>query len=398
MARLTAALLPLALLAAVPGGMPHARAEDAAATAPQAQKPPAVTVVSAAKREITSTVIVTGTLVAREEVQVTADVDGLKVETLLADEGDTVAEGDVLARLATDSLAIALAQNESQLASSDAAIAQAESQIVEAEAAAKQAASQLERSRTLAGKGVTSRDVLDQRIAAADQANARLAVSRQAVAAAQAGRAVVAAQRRELELRLSKTEVKAPKGGLVLARTAKVGAIVSGASGPLFRIAENGEIELDAEVSETVLARITAGQAADVQPAGTDAPIHGTVRLVSPEVNATTRLGRVRIALPKATTLRVGAFARGTVELARRTGVALPVAAVLTSGDAPVVQVVRNGKVETRPVETGLSGGGYVEIVKGLSEGEMVVARSGTFLRDGDAVEAVAPKAEGAKG
>lgn len=398
MARLTAALLPLALLAAVTGGMPPAHAEDAAATAPQAQKPPAVTVVTAGKREITSSVIVTGTLVAREEVQVTADVDGLKVETLLADEGDTVAEGAVLARLATDSLAIALAQNESQLASSDAAIAQAESQIAEAEAAAKQAASQLERSRTLAGKGVTSRDVLDQRIAAADQANARLAVSRQAVTAAKAGRAVVAAQRRELELRLSKTEVRAPKGGLVLARTAKVGAIVSGASGPLFRIAENGEIELDAEVSETVLARITEGQAADVQPAGADAPIHGTVRLVSPEVNATTRLGRVRIALPKATALRVGAFARGTVELARRTGVALPVAAVLTSGDTPVVQVVKNGKVETRPVETGLSGGGYVEIVTGLAEGEQVVARSGTFLRDGDAVEAVTPKAEGAKG
>ncbi len=183
----------------------------------------------------------------------------------------------------------------------------------------------------------------------------------------------------------------------MLARTAKVGAIVSAASGALFRIAENGEIELEAAVSETTLARIRSGQTVDVLPAGAVEPVRGTVRLVSPEVDAATRLGKVRIALPPSETLRSGAFARGTVELARSNGLALPVSAVLTSGDAPVVQVVKNGKVETRTVETGLSGGGFVEIRKGLAAGEEVVARSGTFLRDGDAVAPVQAKVEGAK-
>ncbi len=403
MPRLTASRIALALLLALPTGA--ALAEDApaapsgtAAPAAQSQRPPVVSVVAATKREIVSSVIVTGTLVAREEVQVAADVDGLKVEEIFADEGDTVAAGAVLARLATDSLAISLAQNESQLASADAAIAQAKGQIVEAKAAAVQARSQLDRSRALTGKGVTSQDVLDQRIAAADQANARLAVAEQALAAAEASKAVVEAQRREWQLKLAKAEVKAPKGGLVLSRAAKVGAIVSGASGALFRLAENGDVELEAAVSETTLVRIRPGQAVDVLPAGATEQVRGTVRLVSPEVDVATRLGKVRIALPKAESLRVGAFARGTVEIDRSSGLALPASAVLTSGDAPAVQVARDGKIETRTVETGLSGGGYVEIVRGLAEGEQVVARSGTFLRDGDAVEAVVAKVEGAKG
>lgn len=394
MSRVTA----LALLAAVALAPLPAFAEEAAPAAAEAARPPAVTVVAAARRPVAATVIVTGTLKPREEVEVTADVDGLKVEEILADAGDTVKAGAVLARLSTDSLEISLAQNASQIASADAAIAQAKGQIVEAEANAKQAASQLERARTLAGKGVSSQDVLDQRVAAADAAEARLAVARQALAAAEAAKAVTEAQRREWELKLSKATVEAPAGGLVLSRSARLGAVVSAQSGALFRIAEDGEIELAADVPETVLARLTAGQGVDVLPAGARAPVHGTIRLVSPEVDATTRLGTVRVALPAAAGLKAGAFARGTVELARSNGVALPVTAVLTSGDAPVVQVVKDGKVETRTVETGISGDGWVEIKSGLAEGEMVVARSGTFLRDGDAVTPVASADEGAKG
>ena len=114
------------------------------------------------------------------------------------------------------------------------------------------------------------------------------------------------------------------------------------------------------------------------------------MRLVSPEVDKATRLGRVRIFLGDNPGLRVGAFARGTIETANGHGLAVPASAILYGPDGATVQVVRDSRVETRRIKTGLAGGALVEVTKGLSEGDLVVARSGTFLRDGDAVRPVA--------
>jgi HlyD family secretion protein len=111
--------------------------------------------------------------------------------------------------------------------------------------------------------------------------------------------------------------------------------------------------------------------------------------VVLPEVERATRLGKVRIALPKNADVRIGSFARGTVELARHTGVAVPLASLVYAAGGPRVQVVLDGKVETRPVRPGLSADGFVEILEGLRNGEEVVARAGSFLRDGDTVRPV---------
>jgi HlyD family secretion protein len=158
MNRLRHSLLILALMA----GVTSAAAEEAAAPA-SANAAPAVTVVAVTKRVISETSVVTGTLKAREEIFVTAGVDGLKIEKLLADAGDTVAAGAVLAVLSTDTLDIQLSQNASQLARADAAVAQARAQITQAEASATQAKSALDRATALKAKGVIAQDVLDQR-------------------------------------------------------------------------------------------------------------------------------------------------------------------------------------------------------------------------------------------
>ena len=84
--------------------------------------------------------------------------------------------------------------------------------------------------------------------------------------------------------------------------------------------------------------------------------------------------------------LRVGAFARGTIETGSSHGLAVPASAILYGPDGPSVQVVRDHRVETRRIKTGLAAGALAEVREGLREGELVVARSGTFLRDGDAV------------
>jgi len=110
---------------------------------------------------------------------------------------------------------------------------------------------------------------------------------------------------------------------------------------------------------------------------------------VSPEVDKSTRLGRVRIFLGDNPGLRVGSFARGIIATSNGNGLAVPASAVLYGPDGPTVQVVRANRVETRRIKTGLASGAMVEIREGLEDGDLVVARSGTFLRDGDAVRPV---------
>jgi HlyD family secretion protein len=388
-----------AILLALAGPLSGAGAAFADETAPPAlgASPPAISVVRAEVRSIAESIAVTGTMVPREEVQVGVDIEGMKIDELLVDAGDVVVAGQVMARLSTDTLDVQLAQNDSQLARADAAIAQAESQITEATATLTEADAALERTRTLADKGIVSQDVLEQRVSAAGSARARLSMAEQGLIVSRADKALVGAQRREIELRRSKTEIRAPATGLVLERTAKVGAVASPQSGALFRIAREGLVELDAEVIETDLQRVEPGQIVTVRRNGGD-PLTGTVRLVSPEVNATTRLGHVRIAFSGEMPLRVGSFTRGSIEVARRDGVTVPVAAVVTSGDTASVQVVRDARVETRAVKTGLSSGGVMEIVEGLEAGDVVVARAGTFLRDGDAITPIAPDDQETKG
>lgn len=379
-------LLLLAALSALPlpGGIAGA-AENAVPVA--APPPPSVSVIAAVTREVVSKVAVTGTLVPRETVVVGSDVDGLRIEALLADEGDTVKAGAVLARLSTDMIEIALARSESQIARSDAAIAQAESQIAEAESTTIEANAALARSKPLQEKGFVGQDVLDQRVSAAAAAKARLANAGEGVAVAKADKALMMAERRELILRRSKAEIRAPAGGLVLSRSARLGAVVSSAGSGLFEIARDGLIELDAEVGETLLNSLAAGQKVGVSlTGGGGETIEGKIRLVSPMVDQTTRLGHIRVALPPSTRLRAGTFARGTVEVARSRGVVVPQTAVVADADKAVVQVVRNGVVESRTVTLGISTGSEVEVTKGLSDGESVVALAGTFVRDGDAV------------
>jgi len=350
-------------------------------------KPPSVTVVAATMGPIAETAVLTGTLVPREEVLVSPQIEGLALTEILAEEGDTVTAGQVLARLSRDVLDATLAQNAAQIARADAAVAQAHSSIAEAQANRTQVDLALARTRDLLSGGNASREVFEQRQAAAQTAAARLDLSGNALRAAEADRALADAQRRELLVRLARTELRAPVAGVVSRRTARLGAVVMGAGEPLFRIIQDGAIELEADVPETSLAKLRPGQTARIDTVG--GPRTGRVRLVSPEVNRTTRLGRVRVAVDGDGPLVIGSFARAGVEVAKREGVLAPLSAVLFQPDGAVVQVVQDGVVETRRVQVGLRTGSLAEIQDGLRVGEAVVAVSGTFIRGGDRVTPV---------
>lgn len=369
-----------------------AKRNEMASKAIQEPPAPAVSVVEALPADFVETVLVTGSFVPREEILVAPEVDGLRVMELKAEEGDHVKKGDLLAILVTEQLEAQLAANEAAHNSAVASIERARSAIVEMEARVAEAKAQLERARPLVQSKYLSESVFDQRQLAFKTAEAQLVSAKGSLAQAEAEKGQIEAQRRELVWRRGRAEVRAPADGIISKRAGRIGGIATASTltggDTMFRIIQNGEIELDAEVTETHLWKIKPGQPARVTaPGGIE--ITGTVRLVSPEVDKATRLGRVRIFLGRNPALKVGSFGRGTVETGRGRTLAVPLSAVLYNADGASIQVVTNGKVETRQVKTGLETNGLIAIESGLAEGDDVVAKAGTFLRNGDAVRPV---------
>jgi HlyD family secretion protein len=358
---------------------------QAAADQPRMIEPPAVTVVPATKREFVDRLFVSGTLVAREEAQVAARIDGLAIVELDAEDGDRVKEGQVLARLDRTQLDALMAQNDAATKRADAAIDQAGSLIAQSQAQVQFANADFDRAHKLEA-GVMAASTIEQREMAMKTAQAQLAAARFALGLAEADRKSRDAERQELTVRIGRTEVKAPVAGIVSRRSAKLGASASTSGEPLFRIIEDGAVDLEADVPEQTLARLAVGMPAELKLPGVEAPVSGRVRLVNQEVDKASRTGKVRIALGDVSRAHIGAFASGSVELARREGVGVPATALERDGDAARLDVVRDEKVETRQVKPGIADGDWVEIQAGVTEGESVITRAAAFLRSGDRV------------
>lgn len=369
-------------------GLSAASARDEAAAALKPLPAPAVSVVEATRRETVETVTVTGTLVPRDEILVTPEIDGYRVTEVLVEEGARVTKGQVLARLARDLIDRQIAQQDAVVAKAEAAVPQSQSSIEQAEAAATEARLSLDRAKTLISTGNTTAVVMETRTSALRQAEGRLAFARNGLAMARADLAQARAVRDELSLRLARTEIRAPVDGIVSRRTARVGLAASAASEPLFRLIARGEIELEGEIVETKLPLLREGAPAWID-LGESGRVAGRVRAVYPEVDKATRLGKVRVRLDPDPRLRIGTFARGGVELGRSRGVSVPQASVLYGGGRRSVLVVAGDRVEDRTVRTGIADEDTIEIRAGLNEGERVVARAGSFLRDGDRVRPV---------
>jgi HlyD family secretion protein len=366
----------------------------AAVDAPREIEPPAVTVAPAVKREFVDRLFVSGTLVAREEAQVAARIDGLSIVEIDAEDGDRVSEGQVLARLDRTQLDALLAQNDAAIARADAAIEQSRSLISQFEIQASFASDDFDRARKL-GSGIMSTSSVEQRETALKTAKAQLAAAKNALSVSQADRMSRDAERRELLVRIARTEVKAPVSGLVSRRSAKLGATASSVGEPLFRIIADGAIDLEADVPEQSLERLAVGMPAKLRLPGAAGDVDGAVRLVNHEVDKSSRTGKVRIALKDVSRARLGAFASGEVDLARREGVGAPSTALRRDGDGARLLVVRDGRVEERRVTPGIVEGDAVEIRDGVSAGESIVARAAAFLRPGDRVRPMTEPAGG---
>jgi HlyD family secretion protein len=182
--------------------------------------------------------------------------------------------------------------------------------------------------------------------------------------------------------------VQAPVAGLISASTATIGAMASGKGEALFSIIARSEYDLVGLVPSADIAKLVVNQPASVTIVGANT-IEGKIRRIAPTIEPNSQLGQVFIGLSANQRLLVNSSGRALIRTGQSCGVAVPLAAVLYTPAGTVVQLVRRNRVETKGVEVGLSSGGQVEIKGGVSEGDVVVARAGALLREGDPVRPV---------
>ncbi|MFT4089368.1 MAG: efflux RND transporter periplasmic adaptor subunit [Asticcacaulis sp.] len=298
-----------------------------------------------------------GTVSAWQEAPVGAEVGGLTATAVLADEGQYVTKGQPLLKMNDAVL-------QAQLRQADAGVQSARAQAVEAERA-------FQRAKELFDKGFYARAALDQREASMKTAQAQVATAE--------------AARSEVATRLSQATVRAPISGLITSRTAVAGQIVNPGE-ELFRIVRDNRIEMNLEVVETALSRLSAGQSAEVVGENGET-VTGTIRVVTPVVDPQTRLGYARISIPADKGLKPGMFARASITVGNHEAVVVPQKAIIYQQNQPVVFIVGpQNKVAVRKLVTDGLMGDQIIISDGLKVGEKVVTAGAGFLSDGDTV------------
>lgn len=369
-------------------------AEEPAATSAQPADTnlPAIRVTEAVERTLVDRIIVTGTIQAVEEVYVQPQVEGLRIEDLKADVGDTVKAGDVLATLASDALVLQKSQLLANRAKVEAVTAQLQAQVLEAEANEAEAIRQAERAERLVKSKAVAVGEAERLRATATASTARVNSAKQAIAANNADIKVIDAQIDDVDLRLARTDVKTTVNGVVSVRNAKIGAIAAGAGNPLFTVIRDNAIELNADVSEGDLLKLKPGQVVHMTVAGTSTRVEGKVRTIEPVINATTRLGTVKISIDDPDIARIGMYASAEVIVSERKVLSLPLTAVTAEDGNMVVRRVIDGVVTLTKVKTGVQDGDFVEIAEGLKARDIVVEKAGAYVRNGDKVAPVFQK------
>ncbi|KSV74957.1 hypothetical protein N182_26695 [Sinorhizobium sp. GL2] len=370
------------------GSLSFARAEEAAQPKP-APSLPSIVVTTAVDQSISDRVVATGTIQAVEQVYVAPMVDGLSIRTLNVDVGDTVEAGSVLVVLNDDALRLQKSELEASLAKAEAGLAQLSAQLSETKANNDEAKRVSDRAAELSKNGTVSTAEADRVRALAIATHARVLSAEQAVAVASADIKVAEAQIDDIDLRLARTEVKAPVAGVISAKNAKVGAIATGNSDPLFAMIRDGAIEMKADVAEADIIKLAVGQPAIVTLAGGNTKVEGKIRLIAPTVDPVSRLGTVFISLMDTEKARAGMYASALITAEQKQTVVLPQTAVTNENGRTIVRKVENGVIRILPVKTGISDGKFIEVLEGLKAGEEVVARAGAYVRDGDRINPV---------
>lgn len=309
-----------------------------------------VEVVVAARRGITSSYATTAALEARGEAQVVAKTSGVLLE-LLAEEGDRVKAGQVLARLDPDRPRLELQRAQAMLAK-------------------------------LESEYQRAKELYERKLLAAD-AHERL-------------RFDLDTQRAAFEmakLELSYTQVVAPIDGVIAQRLVKEGNLIQN-SQSLFHIVNTDPLEAVLNVPERELAILRAGLPVSLTvDAAPGLRFEGSIARISPVIDPGSGTFRVTCEFrDESGQLKPGMFGRINVVYAERADALTVTREALIEGDgATSVFVIRDGKAERVPVTLGLLNGGLVEVLDGIEEGDQVVTTGKVTLRDGVKVQILNP-------
>jgi RND family efflux transporter MFP subunit len=321
----------------------------------QQKEAPALTVAVAkpAERRWPETVPASGWLKPWHEAVIAAEIGGLRVTDVLVDVGSVVSKGQPLARLADEIVRAELRKEEAALASARADLAKARANA--------------DRARKVQGSGALSDEKITEYLIA----------EQTAVAGVESAEASLESQK----IKLSQVTIVAVDDGLITARTAQLGAVVSSGT-ELFRLIRQQRVEWQAEVSARYLPRIEEGLTATIVGPG-GRRVEGTVRLVGPTVSTDTGRALAYVALPAEAHPPIGLYVTGQIELQTTPALTVPeTALVLRDGIAYVFAVGANKRASRIRVETGRRNGSEVEILAGLDRSAEVVTSGGAFLSD----------------
>lgn len=324
-----------------------------------------VTVTQPTRAEWPRMLTANGNISAWQEVVIGPELNGFRIVDVLVNVGDVVKRGQLLARIASDTVA--------------ADLAQARASVAEAEATLAEARANAARNRDLQEKGFVSAQAGIQSATAEQAAEAR---RQQALARLQS----------EL-VRLNQTRVVAPDDGVISARKAAQGSLANGGD-ELFRLIRDNRLEWRAEVTGAELGQIKSGMAASLTIPGGERVV-GKVRAAAPTVDAASRTAIVYVDLPVDSPARAGMFARGAFELGTGSALTLPQSAVLLrDGFNYVFRLGPDNTVALVKITVGQRNGDRIEIVDGIEPNARVVATGAGFLADGDTVRIVDSRAD----
>ena len=337
----------------------HKAAPTDAAPAPVTVGPENVTVLI--QDTLRSGPTISGNLAAEQEAALRAEVGG-RIVRVLADPGQPVRRGQLLIQL------------------DDASIRDAWLSARSGVTAAKSAAEQAHRD-----------EARDQRLADAGAIAARdLESSHRASLAADAALADAGARLANAQLQLDRTEIRAPFGGLISERPVNAGDVVQVGT-PLVTVVDPIGMRLEAQVPVDQLTAIHLGTAVLFSVNGLgDRRFTGRIDRINPSVDPATRQVRIRVSIPNSGHALVsGLYAQGRVSTVVKVGVSAPVAAVDLTGSAPLVRVLRGGKVDAREVRIGVRDdlAGRVELIGPVAVGDTLLLGSAQALSTGTAVQ-----------
>jgi RND family efflux transporter MFP subunit len=336
----------------------------------------------------------TGYVTARREATVSAQITGTVAEVLI-EEGDRVKAGQVLGRLDDTAQRAALAQAQAQLHSAQALLVQYQAQLA-------QSRRDVQRDEDLVKRNLVSEQAVEQARTQVDTQAAQVEAQRKQID-------VAAANVRSAQVQLDYCTVRAPFDGVVIAKAAQVGEIISplSAGGGFTRtgigtLVDMDSLEIEVDVNEAYINRVQPGQPVEsVLNAYPDWRIPSHVIAIIPTADRSKATVKVRIGLDvkdprivpdmgaRVSFLEQERSAAAAPERPR--GVLVPAAALRKDGDQDVVFLAHDHRAERRAVTLGGTSGDLRQVLTGVSPGEVVIVDAPPGLKDDARVSEVRP-------